>query len=537
MYRQLVLLGPLVALCACGAPKSASPAQASPPPQAANTSGEPDWIVRGSAAVNADGGRLFYGVGVASDIKNPALLRSSADNRARAELGKVFETFSASLMKDYAASTQGDNDSSQNIEQAVKTLSAASLEGVQIVDRYIAADGSLYALAALDMGKVQQAVAQAKASGLIKGSAEPVNVEDMFDKSARKEIPRQVVAQAATDATSPAPKPARLDESSAPTRTGARPAWVDGNDARFASSIYLCAVGMAGDRSAAESSGFAALSRYFSAKVASSSRDFMGAYSKTGAPDLQVQSTENLTKVSTEAVLQGVAIQEIWVDGGTQYALACLERAKTAQLLKTQIAEDDQQAGICMGNAAKADQAGKIRELSRAMDAILHREAANTQLRLVDAHGIGVVGPYTPVDVSSALEAAVEALRVGVRTEGPYDVDFRGALIQGLASRGYKVTDLSQAAAGEMDVLVSANIRVEDIGAGASSAGSTFYARGVIQVEVKNLAQNKVLASFSESRKEGSRSKEEAERRAVRQLAGKVSSEVGGKIDATMRGK
>ena len=54
---------------------------------------------------------------------------------------------------------------------------------------------------------------------------------------------------------------------------------------------------------------------------------------------------------------------------------------------------------------------------------------------------------------------------------------------------------------------------------------------------MKNVAENKILAAFNDSRKEGSRSKEEAERRAVRNLAGKIVGEVGGKIDATMRGK
>jgi len=65
----------------------------------------PQWVTRGSTAFNNAGERAFYGVGSASGIKNPPLLRSTADNRARAELGKIFETFSASLMKDYMNSS------------------------------------------------------------------------------------------------------------------------------------------------------------------------------------------------------------------------------------------------------------------------------------------------------------------------------------------------------------------------------------------------------------------------------------------------
>ena len=88
-----------------------------------------------------------------------------------------------------------------------------------------------------------------------------------------------------------------------------------------------------------------------------------------------------------------------------------------------------------------------------------------------------------------------------------------------------------------LDVLVSANIRVEDAGAGTGGAAETLYARSVIEIEVKNVAQNSIVAAFNKSQKEGSRSREDAERRAVRNLASRIGSDVGGRIDATMRGK
>ena len=97
----------------------------------------------------------FYGVGSVSGIKNHALARNTADNRARAEITKIFETYSASLMKDYMASTTaGDMSASseeQHVEQAIKTFSASTLSGVQIVDHWVHPDGTWYALAQLDL--------------------------------------------------------------------------------------------------------------------------------------------------------------------------------------------------------------------------------------------------------------------------------------------------------------------------------------------------------------------------------------------------
>lgn len=65
----------------------------------------PEWVAKGTGAYGGERGRVFYGVGSASGIGNASLLRSTADNRARNEVAKIFEVYSLSLMKDYMAST------------------------------------------------------------------------------------------------------------------------------------------------------------------------------------------------------------------------------------------------------------------------------------------------------------------------------------------------------------------------------------------------------------------------------------------------
>lgn len=115
----------------------------------------PEWVMKGSGAFGGEKGRVFYGVGSVSGIKNHALARTTADNRARSEIAKIFETYSASLMKDYMASTTaGDMSASseeQHVENAIKTFSAATLSGVQVVNHWVAPDGTWYALAELDL--------------------------------------------------------------------------------------------------------------------------------------------------------------------------------------------------------------------------------------------------------------------------------------------------------------------------------------------------------------------------------------------------
>ena len=152
IWSKLILVGVLsVGFAACGGEKKEGNAPA-------NMKGieYPDWVMKGSGAFGGEAGKVFYGLGSVSGIKNHALARTAADNRARAEIAKTFEVYSASLMKDYMASTTaGDMSASseeQHVEQAIKTFSAQTLSGVQIVDHwYHPTDGTVFALARLDL--------------------------------------------------------------------------------------------------------------------------------------------------------------------------------------------------------------------------------------------------------------------------------------------------------------------------------------------------------------------------------------------------
>lgn len=126
----------------------------------------PDWVNKGSGAFGGET-KVFYGVGSASGIRNHSLLRSTADNRARSEIGKVFEVYTASLMKDFQESvTAGDfsaSSESQMVSSAVKTFSATTLNGVQVVDHWIhPVSGEMFALARLDLDGFMDQLEKAK---------------------------------------------------------------------------------------------------------------------------------------------------------------------------------------------------------------------------------------------------------------------------------------------------------------------------------------------------------------------------------------
>lgn len=504
--------------------------------------GRPGWIMRGSTAIRHDQKRIFFGVGVADSIKNVALLRTTADNRARNSLAQIFETFSASLMKDYMASNNGVE--TQQVEQAIKTFTSMSLKGSEIIDRYIGQDGTMYALAALDLGTVR-AVSEAQEAGAFTSYVKEVSVDDVFDRHSKGEPARERAPAMAT-AETPREAPQQSHDEARPSdddrqrakrsKGGKAPDWVSGEDLSFPWERYLCGVGVGPNRVASEDAAFAALSRIFYAKVRSVSRDFMGAYSKTGAESLEVQETETTTMVSTGKVFSGVELKEVWEqDSKTIYALACLEREPAARRLRDQMADADSRIGDHLSGASTSDKRKKVAELTKALRALLEYQALNAELRIVSVDGYGRASDYSHADIVAALSKAVDALRIGVVVRGPYESDFKTALQEGLTRRGYKIE--ADASTG-VDVHISAEIEIEEAGErdlkGRNRTTRTFYARSVVLLEVKSTTDSKVLGSFTQTGKGGGSSKRAAERQSVMATSKKLIKDVSKKVEEAM---
>jgi hypothetical protein len=116
--------------------------------------GMPKWAKKGAVALPATT-KVFYGVGQAGPgINSEDLRREAADNRARADLQRYFDTYTGYLMKEY----QGDG--SQQVERVIKTFSAGHLFGVRIADRYVK-KGIVYSLAKLDLEEFRKVVLNA----------------------------------------------------------------------------------------------------------------------------------------------------------------------------------------------------------------------------------------------------------------------------------------------------------------------------------------------------------------------------------------
>ena len=114
----------------------------------------PDWVNEGNQMLNDRDGRLFHGIGSAPLMGDLSLQKNTADDRARAELARVFSAYLKVVSNDYSASTgTGDEQlSEQAVTRQIDSLTQINLTGVKIIGRWRDRDsGAIWSLAELDI--------------------------------------------------------------------------------------------------------------------------------------------------------------------------------------------------------------------------------------------------------------------------------------------------------------------------------------------------------------------------------------------------
>jgi hypothetical protein len=154
----------------------------------------PKWVKTGTHSDKDT--KAFYGVGEVMGIRNEPLAWDAADNRARAQMSKILSTYTAYLMRDYAASTTAGNfqktAEEQNVEVATKTFSATTLNGVRPVDRYKdEKKGIYYVLVKMDLENVKEMLMQSQELNSQVRDFVRKNADRAFDRLEKEEQKRE----------------------------------------------------------------------------------------------------------------------------------------------------------------------------------------------------------------------------------------------------------------------------------------------------------------------------------------------------------
>jgi hypothetical protein len=151
--------------------------------------GAPEWVNKGTSHVNDKDGRLFHGVGSASPMGDMTLQRATADDRARAELARIFSSYLDVVSNDYqSAARSGDSKVSEEaVSRQIKNLSKVNLAGAKIIARWQDKKTSIvYAIAELDMKQVKGTLSTAQDMNEDMRRYVGNNADNIFDRVTRE---------------------------------------------------------------------------------------------------------------------------------------------------------------------------------------------------------------------------------------------------------------------------------------------------------------------------------------------------------------
>ena len=318
-----------------------------------------------------------------------------------------------------------------------------------------------------------------------------------------------------------------------------QPDWIEGVSAAYPSGQYLVGVGQAESRVVAEDRAYAAVARIFKAEVSAQAKDWESylVIEQRGQSSAERRlMLDNLTRVSTDKVLENVRIVDRWVDvhRGLHYALAGMHRSQSETSFMERMTELDRSIGDDVEEAHRSsDKLAKVRALRRAARNLVLRETYNTDLRVIRPSGQGIAASYRVSELTHELEQFLTTnLVLAVVMVGDQAEPMQRALTEGLLKEGLQVTSRAWGGDRSMDgdssgsspeLLVRGVVRVWPIDVRDPQFK---FVRWCSDFEVVDVTSQRVVGALSKGGKEGHLSEREAIAKAVRVMQQAFSTDV-----------
>ena len=321
-----------------------------------------------------------------------------------------------------------------------------------------------------------------------------------------------------------------------------KPGWVDSRSAEYPLTQYLTGVGRADTRSNAEDQAYAAVARIFKAKVAAQAKDWESylVVENHGVSNAERRLTiDNVTKVSTEKLLENVRIADVWYDADSRsyYALGVMNRsqAETALMEKVSTLDRAIEADV-VESRQTTDKLAKVRALRRAGRNLVLREVYNTDLRVIRLSGQGAPSAYQVNELSGELEQFLATnLVLAVQVSGDHAEPVGRALEEGLIREGLHVTTkTAPEEAGSPELIVRGTVRLFPI----EVRDPNFkYVRWCSDFEVVEPGTRRVVGATAHGGREGHLTEREATAKTLRVMQQELSTDVAKAIAAHIFGE
>ncbi len=321
-----------------------------------------------------------------------------------------------------------------------------------------------------------------------------------------------------------------------------RPPWIDGGNAQYPSEQYLVGVGQADSRPQATEQAYAAVSRIFKAEITAQAKDWESYLVVEARGQTRTErrlTLDNVTRVTTDKVLENVQVLDTWFDQKTRqyYALAGMNRAQAEAAMVERLSELDRTIQTEVTEAHQTqDKLSHVRNLKRAAKNLVLREAYNTDLRIVRSNGQGNPSAYRVAELTAELEQFLSTnLGVAVEISGDQAEPLERALMDGLAQEGFSVVRSGAGSgAAPAELRITGSVRLWPI---EVNDPQFRYVRWCAESVIEEVATHRVVGAVSKGGKEGHVTEREAAAKAVRVMQQEFASDLARSVAAHVYGE
>jgi hypothetical protein len=321
-----------------------------------------------------------------------------------------------------------------------------------------------------------------------------------------------------------------------------RPLWIDGGSIEFPPAQYLAGVGQADSRPQATEQAYAAVSKIFKAEITAQAKDwesYLVVETRGHTRTERRLTLDNVTRVTTDKMLENVQILDTWFDQKTRqyYALAGMNRAQAESAMIERLRELDRtiQTEVTAAHQLQ-DKLSRVRNLKRAAKDLVLREAYNADLRIIRTNGQGIPAAYRVAEMTAELEQFLATnLGMAVDLSGDQAEPVEHELVDGLAREGFSVVGRSSGSTvAPAELLIKGMVRVWPIDVNDPQFR---YVRWCTDAVIEDLANHRVIGAISKGGKEGHLTVGEATAKAVRVMQQEFASDLSRSMAAHIYGE
>lgn len=309
------------------------------------------------------------------------------------------------------------------------------------------------------------------------------------------------------------------------TESASRPGWVDSPESVYPASLYISAVGESTKREWAEQNALSNLSRFFKTSI-SVTQDVSDRY-LTLLNDSNVSNTqetevlESILITSKQDSLIGAKIAQTWSDKeGKCYAVAVMEKQKTAQIYSELVNGHTQEINKLLEKAKNADSAlAAYSDLSLAYVLAAVNDDLLSVVSVVDVNLWKRIYPEYGTSQAVKKMAGEEASKITVNlvSDSPLDDRIYSAFADVFTGMNFKVQKN-----GIGDYNFKIDYKVEQV---VLADNPNKFCRYTVNGTFADAKTGKILSSFSENGREGHVSYTEAYQRVLRVSEEKIRND------------